>query len=425
MIKQALNNKLIKNIILIASGTAGAQAIALLLVPVITRTYGPEVYGIYGTILATIGVMGTFSALSYPIAIVLPKYDDTAKGLMKLSGLVAITLSFLTFCVLFLFGDTLLTALNISQLIPLKYFIPLMMFLTAYQSIAEQWLVRKEQFKDIAKISVGHSIINFGGQALLSLFIPLAITIVSIHSAAIALRATLMLMVADGLNKDKDKDKDISLKKVAYEYKDFPIFRTPQTVLDAISQSLPVLMVASFSGPIVAGYYTLNKTALSVPGQLIANSVQSVFYPHFNKAYLDREPLFKPLITSMKWLAIVSFLPLSIVMILGPSLFGLVFGEDWYDAGIYAQWMAVATFFTIISRPAISAISVFNLQAWFLKFEIFSLISRASALSLGFLYFESALYAIALYSCAAGCLNLLISIKTLHYSIILDKSLQA
>lgn len=414
-----LKNRLVKNVLVMVSGTAGAQIIAFLLMPFITRYYGPETYGIYGTFIASIGIMGTFTALSYPIAIVLPSSDSIARKLMQLSIIIASTISGITLIILLIFGDSILNRIGISEIIPYKLFLPLMMFLTAYQAIAQQWLIRKEKFKGIANISVLHSVVNFGGQAAMGLYAPLSVTLIAIHSIAISLRSTLMLYI--GIENKRSTVKDSTkLIEVAKKYKDFPVFRTPQTLLDAISQGLPVLMLTSLFGPSVAGFYALTKMALSAPGQVIAESVQSVFYPHFNKANLNENPVLKLLIKSIGWLAIISILPFTTIIIFGPTIFSYVFGNEWYEAGVYARWVAISTFFSVISRPAISAISVFNLQAWFLKFEIFSLIVRVSALLLGFRYFKSALFAIALYSCATALLNLIISIKTLYYSKQLD-----
>ncbi|WP_291346906.1 NAD-dependent epimerase/dehydratase family protein [Desulfobacula sp.] len=72
-----------------AGGTAGAQAIAMVFSPVVTRLYGPEIYGLLGTFLAITSMISPVVALSYPIAIVLPKEDSDAKGIVRLSIYIA------------------------------------------------------------------------------------------------------------------------------------------------------------------------------------------------------------------------------------------------------------------------------------------------------------------------------------------------
>ena len=63
----------VRNVIILSSGTAGAQIIAILLSPIITRLYGPEAYGLMGTFNAMISIITPVVALTYPIAIVIAK----------------------------------------------------------------------------------------------------------------------------------------------------------------------------------------------------------------------------------------------------------------------------------------------------------------------------------------------------------------
>src|SRR5699024_8009724 len=78
----------VRNVIILASGTAAAQIIAMALSPIITRLYGPEAYGLMGTFMAIVSIVAPIAALTYPIAIVLPKSDQDAKGIIRLSILI-------------------------------------------------------------------------------------------------------------------------------------------------------------------------------------------------------------------------------------------------------------------------------------------------------------------------------------------------
>jgi O-antigen/teichoic acid export membrane protein len=66
---------LVRNVTIVASGTAGAQVITMAFAPLITRLYGPEAFGLLGTFVAILGIVTPLAALTYPIAIVLPKSD--------------------------------------------------------------------------------------------------------------------------------------------------------------------------------------------------------------------------------------------------------------------------------------------------------------------------------------------------------------
>ncbi len=81
---------LVRSVMVVASGSAAAQAITMAFSPIITRLYGPEAYGSMGVFMSIAGVASTVAALSYPIAIVLPRSDVEALGLMRASMYVGI-----------------------------------------------------------------------------------------------------------------------------------------------------------------------------------------------------------------------------------------------------------------------------------------------------------------------------------------------
>lgn len=419
MIKSKLQkiwqNRLVKSVLVVASGTAGAQAIGMLFIPFITRTYGPDVYGMLGAFIALTGVLTTLAALAYPVAIVLPKSDNTAKALVKLSLLIAASISLLV-CVVFWFaGDWIMPKLGAISLIGFMFFIPLVMFLTACQDIAQQWLIRQKAFKGIANVSIAHSLINYGSQALAGLYAPLAGVLISIHTLAIAIRSALTGYIGKKVTDTptNENQENISLREVAYEYRDFPLYRAPQVVLNAASQSLPVLMLTAFFGPAAAGFYALTRTALGLPSSLLGSSVQSVFYPHFNEAVLAKNKTLPLLIKATAALASIGIWPFLIVILFGPFLFEFVFGQEWQEAGQYAQWLSVWSFFGLINRPSVSSIPVFRMQRWFLGYEIGSVILRAIAIYMGFFYFSSALTAVAIFSTVGAGLNIYLIARTL------------
>ena len=84
MFEKVVRSSFLKSVILVASGTAGAQVINLLASPIITRMYGPDAFGLLGTFIAFLGVLTPIAALSYPLAIVLPSSDREAKDLLVL-----------------------------------------------------------------------------------------------------------------------------------------------------------------------------------------------------------------------------------------------------------------------------------------------------------------------------------------------------
>ena len=89
ILNRAWHSRFARNVVVVASGTAGAQAITMVFAPLITRIYSPDAFGLLGTFSAIAVVAASVAALAYPIAIILPRDDHDALGLAKLSAILS------------------------------------------------------------------------------------------------------------------------------------------------------------------------------------------------------------------------------------------------------------------------------------------------------------------------------------------------
>src|SRR5690606_17329045 len=128
--------------------------------------------------------------------------------------------------------------------------------------------------------------------------------------------------------------------------------------INSIGQSLPVLMIASLFGPAAAGLYALPKSILGMPSMLIGKSVSDVFYPQFVEHVREGKNAHRILLKACTSLLALAALVYAPVILLGPWIFGLVFGSEWYSAGEYARWMSFWFVAILASRPVIAAIPV-------------------------------------------------------------------
>lgn len=393
----------VRNVAAVASGTATAQAITMSFSPLITRLYGPEAYGIQGVFVSIVGVIGTVAAMSYPIAIVLPKSDADALGLARLSLYIGLSMSVLATILLFFFGHEILALLNAQAISSLMYLIPIAMLISVLSRVASQWVIRKKAFSLTAKVSVWQSLLINATKTGLGLVQPTAAVLVVTNTLGGLLTAVLMLL---GLRKEgSEKEADVSIsgprssaRTVATQHRDFALLRTPQELLNVVSQSLPVVMLAAYFGPTAVGFYSIAIAVLAMPAGLIGASVMQVFYPRVNEAIRTNENAKALIIKATAGLALTGALPFTAVIIAGPLLFGFIFGSEWKAAGVYAQWLSPWLFFQYINKPAVAAIPALQLQGGLLVYELFSTGTKVLALYLGYVFFESDVISIASFS---------------------------
>lgn len=413
--KRLTASKFVRNIAIVATGTAGAQAIALAFAPIITRLYGPEAFGVLGTYTAILAVLTPLAALSYPIAIVLPKRDADAIGIAKLSLGIAVFMSLLAALTVLLLKAPIVNAFNLQAIEPFILLLPLAMLFSAIMAVMSQWVIRKKLFKIKAKVAILQALWLNSAKAGVGLFSPLAVVLIVLATLGSALHA---LMLWTGVRKSPNGDMSIaghqepaiSAKALAWRHRDFAYYRTPQIVLNAASRSMPVLMLASFFGPAVAGFYALARMALSIPSNLIGKSVADVFYPKFVEV-LNSGKSGKKLV-SKACLALLGLggIPYLLIALLGPFAFSLIFGTEWSDAGEFARWMSIWLLSFLVSRPVIAAIPALSLQREFLIFEILALLARGVAIVLGYIIFSSAVMAIAVFSLVNAAIYLFLTL---------------
>lgn len=418
-IQQLSSRPFVRNVAVVASGTAASQAIAFAFSPIITRLYGPEAYGLQGLFMSIAGLAATVSVLSYHLAIVLPKRDVDASGVARLSIYVGFATTFFVTIILFFFGTGILLLMNAEKISAYIFFIPAFMMIAVFRLVMAQWLVRKHAFNLIAKVTVLQTIIVSTVKAGFGFVNPTAGALIVVNTLSGLLLAIMMFLGirkknASNLRNEEIAEKGESTWDLAMRYRDFPLLRAPQLLINAGSKSLPIFLLASYFGPTAVGFYAIATTVLTVPAQLIGYSIMQVFYPKFNEAYRQKEDVSFLLKTTTAGMAIAGAFPFVAIVILGPILFEFVFGEAWGPAGEYARWLAIWLFFSFMNTPSVAAVPVLRLQKQFLIYEIASIMLMGGALYLGFIFFKDDIRSIAIFSIAGGLANAVLVLYVLQ-----------
>lgn len=413
----------IRNVAILTTGTAAAQAIGLIASPIITRLYGPEAFGIMGVFIAITQIIVPIASLTYPIAIVLPEHDGIAKRLIKLSLYISMGIASFLFVSFVFFDNIIIELFQLQEVAPYLYLIPLVVIFSGIMQVSEQWLIRKKQFGINAKVTFFQSLIVNASKIGIGFLNPVAAVLVILTAASNGIKALMMVLF---IKKSDKKYKEqtgylLSIKEVAKKYKDFPMYRAPQVLFNSISLRFPVLMLTTLFGPAAAGFYTIANTVLQKPIQLIGNSIGDVFYPRIAEAANNKENLSKLIKKSTLALVAVGVIPFGLVILFGPWLFSFVFGQEWITAGKYAQWLGLFLFCEFINKPSIKALPVLSAQLFHLNFTIITLILRIAALILGYFMFEDDIVAIALYGVLSAIFHIVLIFYVLKRSKSFDK----
>lgn len=414
-----VKSKFIKNVFIMVTGSAGAQVVTILFSPIITRLYGPEVFGILGTFTALISIMLPISALTYPIAIVLPKNDKNAIGIIRLSLYITFSLSVFIMILLLLFNKDIVGLFQLEAISQYLYLLPLVIIFGGVLEVSQQWLIRTNQFSINAKVNILQSLITNGSKVGIGLYYPVTSVLIIIQTIGIGLQAFMMIFFARKSNYKSPielKEEISPLGTLAKKYKDFPLYRAPEVFLSSISDGLPILLLTAFFGPASAGFYSIGRTVLGLPSRLIGQAVGDVFYPRIAEAANSGENLTRLITKSTLLLGILGILPFGIVIVFGPWLFEFVFGEGWHLAGEYARWISLTSFVVFINKPSVKSLPVLNAQRLHLVYTIVLVVIRCLGLVTGFYLFNSDIAAIALFGISSVVMNIILFLITIRLS---------
>jgi O-antigen/teichoic acid export membrane protein len=316
---------------------------------------------------------------------------------------IGVVTALLTAVAFSLFGADLLSYFDAEEISSVMYLVPVAMFISVVSAVVGQWLIRKRAFTLTAKVTVWQSLLMSAIKAGLGLVHPTAVVLVVTNTLSGLLSSAMMFFGWRRAPGHRNESNTASEPRsnawaLAKQHSDFAVLRTPQNLINSISHSLPVMLLATHSGPAAVGYFSIATAVLAMPAGLIGNSFMQVFYPRVTDAIRDREDARSLIVKATAGLALTGALPAILVVAAGPALFAFVFGAGWRTAGVYAQWLSIWLLFQYINKPAVCAIPALGLQRGLLVYELFSTGTKVLALYLGFVIFKSDVAAIALFS---------------------------
>jgi teichuronic acid exporter len=336
------NSPFLVNVSKLTSGTAIAQFIAIGTAPILYRIYEKEHYGTLGLYMAITGVIGVFSTLQYLQAILLEKEDNGAINAMWLNRVINVAFTVLSLILIIALFPWITKWLNNPILNKWLWFIPISIFFAGQNEIFRVWANRKKEYNlltfNAVFMAILTPIISIGLGLLLNnetgLFIGL---IVGQSVPAFILLVGLSKKYQLGIRQVST----LKMKQLAFDYRHFPYYSLPSEFVNRFTNQLPVFMLNSYVGPAAVGVYNLAMRMLGLPIQFIGNAISTVFQQKATEDYNTNgscKPIF---VKTLKTLGFIAIIPTLIVLIFGPDLFALVFGEKWRTSGIYAQILVI------------------------------------------------------------------------------------
>ena len=141
-------------------------------------------------------------------------------------------------------------------------------------------------------------------------------------------------------------------------------------------------MLSALFSPAIVGYYALGNAVIRLPMNIIGAAIAQVFYQRACEAKNKGESA-EVVEKLYRRLVAIGLFPMMLLCLIGEDLFSIVFGQNWAEAGLYAQILAPWMFFTFISSPLSTLFSVYERQGSALVVHSAIFLTRLISLYIG------------------------------------------
>jgi lipopolysaccharide exporter len=381
MVRALQGSSFIKNIATLVVGTILVQVINIVSLPILSRLYTPEDFGLFAIFLAVSSIVSIFITLRYDNAILITKHDSESKTLARLSFVLAILLGFIIGIILWLITGLVNSSLGIETSNKWLILASISAILVTVINLGSNWYNRQQDYQRINKIRINQSLVNalFG----ISLgFLGIHSGLVLAHFISYTIMAIGLIISLSWLTEDWNGR---NFKTIGIKNQNFPIYILPASLLDVATFHLPVILITLWFSSEIAGQYSMAFRILALPSALIGGAAGQVFLRKFAKIYEDKESAIKLIFNMWKGMVLIGALPISAIFLFGEELFVLVLGEAWEPSGKIAVIIAPMLFFLLVFSPTSGVFQVLGLQRFNLYFGISVLIYRPACIWIGFL----------------------------------------
>lgn len=334
----------------VLTGTVVAQALPLLVAPLITRLCTPADLGEFSVWLGIIAIVSTVGTLRLEAAMILDHDSDEQQTCFSVVAYCSTLLAiFVTL------AAVLARLTDIPQVSHMSWFglltIGMGAWLMSYNQATIAYATSYRAFGKAAMakvcgagtIAVGQLVLllaGAGGGALLA---------GQILGLVIGLAAALYL-----LSPPRPR---LSLlptpAQLAYlrKHQSFWRFSLPAGLLNTAAGKFPLFLVGAKYGMFAAGLFALTERILTAPVSLLAASVLEVFKRQSVQEFQTLGNCTAAFKSTFKALVILGCGPALIILAFAPDLCAWVFGEPWREAGEFAQILAPLYFLNFVASP--------------------------------------------------------------------------
>lgn len=335
-----------RNISIVSSGSMISQIVIVTTIPVLSRIYLPENFGLQSLYLSFSLILGSLFTLKFELPIVFANEEKESIFLIVLTVLFSLLFSFVLLMFFLIFGNQLFGFLGIRNDVQLVLSIVLTTTLIGILSALLQFTNRQKRFKTTTNTNVIQSVSNVAGSILLGIFGFIKFGL--IYGYLLGYSFSVVFIAFNNYKILSDYIRDYlrfeDLKETFFKYIDYPKIILPTTIFSILSsQIIPIILQKLYSSEFV-GYFAMSNRITLLPSIVIGSAVGSVFRTEVSIMENKNENI-RPLFISLaKKMFILGLFIYTVLGILAPWLFSVFLGRNWFAAGVLTRYVVLYAF---------------------------------------------------------------------------------
>ncbi len=354
-----------RNIVYVMRANIIAQAVGLLSAPLLSRLYSAEDFGRFALFSAIVAIAVAVSTGRFDWSI--PNAGTAASAasllLIGMLFLVATSLAAVLATVLAFMADNAILAQ--SKLGLAVFLIPLAMLGLGLAELFNGWFVRQGDLRTVSHTKIAQGVSNAAVAVLAGLAACGAVGLIGALISSTLIGIALFSTNAANLWGCLARTSPIRLAGTFKRYRQEAGLSTAVSLINALSSSVTIFMIAMLFTLQEAGWYALMLRLAVVPIGFIATAVGQSFWSTAaelarNGHWNELRALYLKTTGRLAWLAV----PIVVGCGLGPFIVGPLFGSDeWGPAGYVLMAMAPHLIGTAAFSPT-NHLVVYRRQAY-------------------------------------------------------------
>jgi O-antigen/teichoic acid export membrane protein len=360
----------------------------------LARIYSPSEFGLYGVLFSFTAIVGNTISLNYDFAIPSPKEEVDAVRLVAGAAIIAMIMSLLMAVMFLVLVVT--NQMKLGELPAWSWLLAWAMLLSAaLSSTLQYWAVRQQRLHLLGEGGIALSASRAGAQIVLGL-----LTAGKWPALAVAETIGRLILLARYLPSTWRDFRALSVTaptgkiwNTLLRFRRFPTVLLPPMVMDAALSSISVPVLNVLYGLTLTGQYWLMRRVLDLPVSFISKTIGDAFHGKISEyARTDPARVQRLIVGLFGVLLILAGVAASPLILFGPSIFRIVFGKPWSEAGMLAAVTAPSMIVNIATGPVARAFAITRRANLRYAFTAVNLIGCIIVFSAAWLYHLSILW---------------------------------